>query len=310
MDWRSRLRVRQAEGDRFLWQRKAAAGIDASYGDPRRAAVRAAGRDGVEGWPGIRAVLAEAADDEDLTFLVQGLESVPGVERWSEQVLTATPGDPLALLVSGARLARTAPGDGARRRLSEAAALEPSWAAPWYFLQVAALGRGESPEAAEPLFHEVCDRVPWHTAAHRQRLQHLCAKSGGSHARTHAFAREAMLAAPEGSPLGGLVAMAHIEEWLALGGDPESLHMTGPPVVHALREAAARSVGHPAFVRRRDWAVEFNTFAMAFALAGDHRSARPLFRALGARATEFPWRYLDERSPLVAFRAWRSRVNR
>jgi hypothetical protein len=310
MNWRSRLTVRQAEGDRFLWQRKAAAGIDASFGDPRRAAVRAAAREGARAWPGIRAALAEAADDEDLTFLVQGLESVPGVERWAGQVLDDAPGDPLALLVCGARLARAAPGDTARTRLSEAAACRPTWAAPWYFLQVNSLGLGEGPDAAAPLFHEVCGRAPGHTAAHRLYLQQLCAKSGGSHARMHAFAREAMLAAPAGSPLGGLVAMAHLEEWLALGGDPESLHLTGPPVLHALREAAARSVDHPSFVRRRDWTLEVNAFAMAFALAGDHRSARPQFRVLGARATEVPWRYLDERSPLVAFRAWRSRVNR
>jgi hypothetical protein len=81
-------------------------------------------------------------------------------------------------------------------------------------------------------------------------------------------------------------------------------------VVAALHEAAGRSVRHPAFARRRDWPLAFNAFAMAFALAGDHRSARPLFRALGNRATTMPWQYLDGRSPLVPFLAWRARVAR
>jgi hypothetical protein len=125
----------------------------------------------------------------------------------------------------------------------------------------------------------------------------------------HAFARESMLAAPEGSPLGELVATAYLEEWLDIGGDPESVFMTRPAVLRALHEAAARSVHHPAFARRLDWPLTFNTFAMAFALAADPHSARPLFKALGkAGATDFPWRYLDPRSPLVPYLAWRTRI--
>ncbi|WNI17941.1 hypothetical protein [Actinacidiphila sp. ITFR-21] len=333
MPWTSRLRVRQAEGDRFLRPRRRAPAIDPSFGDPRRAGIRAAAREGAERWPEIRGRLAAAAaDGEDLSFLVEGLQDVAGVERWIGDVIAADPGDPLPLLVSGARHvgwawhART--GFEARHvsegqwelfharlgtaegQLLEAAEREPAWAAPWYFLQMSGRGLQVGPEVAEYRFEAVCRRAPGHAAAYRQHLQQLCRKWGGSHRQMHAFARASMLAAPEGGRLGELVALAHLEEWLSLGGDPESVYLGGARVLGELYEAAGRSVFHPAFARDRDWALAFNAFAMAFAMAGDHGAARRLFRALGNRATERPWLYLDGRSPLVPFLAWRARVNR
>ena len=187
---------------------------------------------------------------------------------------------------------------------------EPGWAAPWYFLQISGRGLQVRPEVAGHRFEETCRLAPGHVAAHRQQLQQLCVKWGGSHERMHAFAREAVRAAPAGSPLGQLVAMAHLEQWLDIGGDPESAFMGGAEVVGALHEAAERSVRHPDFARRRDWALAFNTFAMAFALSGEYHAARPLFRELGNRVTETPWKYLDGRSPLAPFLAWRARVDR
>ncbi|MFJ1586494.1 hypothetical protein ACIOC1_24630 [Streptomyces sp. NPDC088197] len=332
MSWTSLLRVRRAEGETFLLRRKRVPGIDLSYGDARLAEIRAAAREGVEQWPLIRARLAAATDGEDLTFLLEGVQSVAGVERWIGDVIAAEPDDALPLLVSGARHvawawhART--GFAARYvsdeqwelfrtrltvaedHLLEAAEREPTWAAPWYFLQITGRGLGVGSDVAERRFAATCRRSPGHVAAHRQHVQQLCPKWGGSWARTHAFARESMLAAPAGSPMGHLVAQAHLEEWLALGGDAESPYLADADVVRAVNEAAARSVYHPDFVRRRDWPLAFNTFAMTFALAGDLRLARPLFQVLGDRATEMPWIYLDGQSPLVPFLAWRARADR
>lgn len=333
MEFPIHLTTRRAEGERFLRRRRAVPAIDVSYGDPRLAAIRAAAWEGGAGkWPEIRGQLAAAQDAEDLTFLVEGLESVSGVERWIGEVVAAEPGDPLPLLVSGARhvgwawhartsfeakyvseeqwtLFRTRL-ETAEEQLSEVAEREPGWAAPWYFLQISGRGLQVRPEVAERRFAATCRRAPGHVAAHRQHLQQLCVKWGGSHERMHAFAREAMLAAPGGSPLGELVAMACLEQWLDIGGDPESAFMGSSEVIRALHEAAERSVRHPDFVRRRDWPLGFNAFAMAFALSGEYQAARPLFRELGNRVTETPWKYLDERSPLVPFLAWRARVAR
>jgi hypothetical protein len=355
----------------------------------RGSAAEAADGVGADAWPGIRAVLAAAEDDEDLAFLVRGLQSVPDVERWIGDAVAADPDDPLPLLVSGARLLARSGYAGVRRppqvtgqqaeiarvrlenaeeQLFEVAEREPDWAAPWYFLMASA-GAGTrsgaaagARETAARRFAAVVRRVPGHAAAHRLRLAQLspawpgagavastdasadtwtgatatepeqapdapvdvstdmstdvsaAGTADGTHAgdpyRTmHAFARRAMLDAPEGSRLGELVALAHLEQWRDLGADPDSPYLTGEAVVAALREAAVRSVLHPAFERRADWALAANAFAMAFALAGDHVPARTLFTLLGPhRATESPWHLLDERSPLVAFRAWRARV--
>lgn len=331
MSWISRLSVRQAQGDRFLWRRRKTPGIDFSYGDPRLAEIRELAREGgTGGWPAIRAHLAAARDGEDLTFLAEGVQSVSGAERWTEEAVAADPGDALALLVSGARhvgwawhtrgraAAAAVPEsqwqlfharlETAQERLFAAAERDPALAAPWYFLQIAARGLQSGQDVAQRRFEATCRRSPGHAAAHRQQLEQLSEKWGGSHERMHAFARAAMLDAPEGSRLGELVAFAHLEEWRSRGADPESPWLGGPAVLGALQEAAGHSVLHPAFARRTDWPLAANAFAMAFALAGDHRSARAAFRVLGDRPTEVPWIYLDARSPLVPFRAWRTRT--
>ncbi|MDX6356372.1 MAG: hypothetical protein QOF98_3275, partial [Streptomyces sp.] len=120
MEWyvrfTERLTVRRAEGERYLLRRRSVPVIDPSYGDARLAGIRAAATErGAEGWPGIRAELAAAAggtggeDGDELTFLVAGLQSVAGLERWIGEVVAAEPEDPLALLVAGARQARIPP---------------------------------------------------------------------------------------------------------------------------------------------------------------------------------------------------------
>lgn len=44
---------------------------------------------------------------------------------------------------------------------------------------------------------------------------------------------------------------------------------------------------------RVDPATLHNSFAMAFALAGDHRSAAGQFTVIGDRVTNWPWSYLS-----------------
>ncbi|WP_435135795.1 hypothetical protein [Actinacidiphila sp. bgisy144] len=331
MAWRRLLQVRQPEGHAYaLRPRGRGAAVDRAFGDPRLAEMRQAAQGGAERWPVLRAHLAAADGDEDLTFLVEGVGDIAQVEQWTREVADADPGDTLALLVSGARhveWAWQARGRAsgahvsaeqwkvfrerllvAEEQLYEVAEREPSWAAPWYFLQVSGRGLGVGQEAAERRFEAVCRRAPGHVAAHRQHLQQLCAKWGGSQERMHAFARRSALAAPEGSGLGQLVAQAHLEDWMEAGGDPDSTVLHAPHVVRALHEAGARSVHHPAFARRGDWAVGVNTFAMAFALAGEDAAARAMFRMVRKAPTEMPWRYMDGRSPAVPFLAWRARV--
>lgn len=327
-----RRTARHPEGARFLLRRKNRVPvIDRAYGDPRLAAMRTAAlHGGAAGWPEVRGHLAAAEGQEDLTFLVGGLHDVVGMERWIGEVVAARPDDTLALLVSAARQvtwAWQARGSGradsvtedgwtlfrerlvvAEEQLLDVAEREPSWATPWYFLQIAGRGLQVGPDVALRRFEATCRRAPGHAAAHRQYLQQLSKKWGGSHERMHAFARESMLGAPEGSRLGELVAEAYLEEWLDAGGDPDSARLRDPRVVRALHEAGARSVHHPAFERSRDWAIAVNSFALAFGLAGEDAAARTMFRMVAKQPTESPWNYLNGRSPVVPFLAWRNRV--
>ncbi|WP_405589463.1 hypothetical protein [Streptomyces sp. NBC_01190] len=307
--------------------------MDPGYGDPRLAALRAAatgpGTDGGR-WPGIAGQLSLAVDGEDLTWLVEGLASVDGTEAWIGAVAAEAPDPALPLLVSGARhiewawQARTrkmakyvskeqfevfhARLAVAEEQLYEVAEREPDWAAPWYFLQIAGRGLQVGQRLAARRFEAAVRRSPGHLAGHRQQLQQVCGKWGGSHAQMHDFARQAMLGAPEGSPLGELVAIAHLEHWLDEEAGADTRYIRRSDVVVELYEAAERSVHHPDFVRRRDWTRSFNTFALAFALAGENEAARDLFRVLEGSVTEFPWMYLNGHDPTVPFREWRSRV--
>ncbi|MFJ6619234.1 hypothetical protein ACIQOW_16840 [Kitasatospora sp. NPDC091335] len=304
----------------------AAPRLDPAHGDEsvRLALSQAAAGD----WAALRPALAAAEDGPALTFLAGAIADVRGVEEWTGRALADTPEDPYALLLSGARHvtwaweARSRAQakhvgeeqwklfhqrlDVAEERLLAAAEHEPSWLAPWYFLQISARGASLDPEVATCRFEAAVRRAPGHPDSHRQRLQQLCAKWGGSHEEMHAFARSAMLAAPEGSELGELVALAHLEHWLDLPDGEDRAHLTSPAVVAELQEAAFRSVLHPDFRQVRGWQGSFNTFAMVFSLAGQRKTARLLFDALDGAVTESPWHYLAG-DPAKTFRAHRDR---
>ncbi|MFI2606526.1 hypothetical protein [Kitasatospora sp. NPDC018619] len=299
--------------------------LDPTYGD--EAVRRALRQAGAGDWAALRPALA-AADDDDRSFLVGAISEVPRVEQWTARALAETPDDPLLLVLSGARHvvwgweARTGRRakdvteerwrvfherlDTADEQLLEAAEREPSWHAPWAFLQQSALGASLGPAVATTRFEAAVRRAPGSPGPYRTRLQQLSAKWGGSHEEMHAFARATMLAAPEGSPLGELVALAHLEHWLSLPDGEDRAYLTGPAVVAGLQEAAFRSVLHPAFTPVRGWQRSFNAFAMAFSLAEQPKTARLLFDALDGCVTEAPWHYLAG-DPATVFRAHRDR---
>ncbi|MGW4804841.1 hypothetical protein [Kitasatospora sp. NPDC004272] len=285
--------------------------IDPAFGDAELARLRAFV--GVGSWPGARAVLDAAADQDELTLMVEAVADVKGAETLIGRALASAPDDALLQLAQGARHvswaweARTRASarnvseeqwklfherlDSAEEHLYRAAELDPELLGPWYFLQISGRGASIDREAARHRFEAALRRRPGHLASHRQRLQQLCEKWQGSHEQMHAFARGAMLAAPEGSPLGELVARAHIEHWLSLPPEEDAAYMAQEHVRGQLHEAADRSVRHPDYRRGRDWPIAHNVFAMAFALSGQPAAAHLFFAELGDRATELPWGY-------------------
>jgi hypothetical protein len=288
---------------------------DPTFGDPDLAGLRQAMTAG--DWRTARALFGRAHDPEDLATFVDLAASVPGSEEWLPEVVRAEIQDTLPLLVYGARgiiwawearsakLARYVSKDQfqlfferlqvAEDSLQGVVRREPDNVAGWYQLIIVARGLQLGLDEAGRRFEQVVARSPGHVHAHRVMLQQLCLKWGGSHEAMHAFARDAMLRAPAGSPLGELVATAHLEHWIYLMRDkPMNRYLRSKEVLASLHEAADRSVRHPSYRPRRDWPNTHNMFALVFSLAGDRGAAAEQFKVIGDRATEFPWNYLGD----------------
>ncbi|MEU8435731.1 hypothetical protein AB0F18_23030 [Streptomyces sp. NPDC029216] len=307
--------------------RSSAPQLQKDFGDPAVTRIREAAE--AADWAAVRDGLAAHPDNGDRAWLLWTVGDTAGVERWIGDAAEAEPDSALPLLVAGARYiswgweARTGAraADVSREQfevfherlrqaegwLYRAAEREPSWVSPWHFLQVSGRGLEVGPVVARRRFEAAVRRDPYHLRAHQQQLQQVCKKWGGSHEEMHAFARASMLAAPEGSALGQLVALAHIEHWLSLGDGPDWQYMRRPETAASLGEAAERSVLHPDAERGRGWAQVCNSFALAFSLAGESEPARRCFELTQDTVTEFPWNYVNA-DPVTAYRRHRSSV--
>ncbi|WP_141703675.1 tetratricopeptide repeat protein [Planobispora rosea] len=294
--------------------------IDPCLGDAAGRMVRdaMAGRN----WPVVRDFLNGVTDPDARAFYVGICSEARGVQDWIGQWIEAEPHSTLPLLVKGAHgvvWAWEARGTAytsftpeqqlkefhgrlemAEDCLEEVVERDPDDTTAWTWLVTSARGRRVGREETERRFHEAVGRHPWHVAAHEQMLQYLCRKWAGSHEEMFAFARKAVTASSPASPLGHLIADAHIEYWLSLPEGEDDLHMTHPEVRAELRSAAAQSVNHPGYRRGPGWPGPYNTFAFAFFLADDHEACRAQFQVIGDNRTEWPWSY----HPLGATRAF------
>ncbi|RKT08441.1 hypothetical protein BX286_6539 [Streptomyces sp. 3211.6] len=310
------------------WAGRSAERLEQDFGDPAVTRIREAAE--AADWAGVRDGLAAHPEGEDRTWLLWTVGETAGVQEWIGDAVAAEPNPALPLVVAGARQVswaweartRAQAKDVSRERfqlfherlrqaeelLFRAAELEPAWVEPWHFLQVSGRGLEVGPVLARRRFEAVVRRAPHHLRAHQQHLQQVCLKWGGSHEEMHAFARASMLGAPEGSPLGQLVAVAHIEHWIALGEGPGRQYMRRDETAASLREAAERSVLHPDAERGRGWAQVCNSFALALSLAGESRMSRRCFEAAPDTVTEFPWHYVNPADPVLAYRRHRASV--
>ncbi|RKN44984.1 hypothetical protein [Streptomyces hoynatensis] len=280
-------------------------------------------------WPEVRRQIL-AAPQEDWAMPLSGLRGVADVRPWLAGLIATEPEPALALLASGSchivwawdaytAAAKAAGRDIDHRRcpefqerlriaeahLHEAIEREPTWAEPWHQLLFTARGLHVGPDAARERFETAVRLVPGHLGAHAQYLQQLTPKWGGSEEAAHHFAHAVTAGAPPGSPLGVLIAQAHLESMVARKGGALA-YLRRPAVRRDLHEAAERSVRHPAYRRTAGWIWQHNVFAMAFALAGEREAARDMFRLLGGRISASPWSYLNA-GPVRGYRQWRHR---
>ncbi|MFI5840752.1 hypothetical protein ACIA8K_13690 [Catenuloplanes sp. NPDC051500] len=274
---------------------------------------------GAADWTAVRRLW----DGLDWAGRSQLVDAVSDIERPGEvehlvamlrAALDADPGDPVAGAMLGAHLvsagwrirsaarARFVSQDQFRRFhehlrraegvLIEATARNPENVAAWEWRITSAMGLQLGQDEARRRYDRVARVAPHHLRAQSGLLQLLCPKWSGSWEAVHTFARERMLAAPEGAHNAVLVATAHLEHWLELESGEDAAYLTSQPVREELYEAARRSVWHPEFRRTVGWVYVMNMFAGLFSLLEDHRATAGLFAALGPLATESPWSYL------------------
>ncbi|MEU9335508.1 hypothetical protein AB0D49_20390 [Streptomyces sp. NPDC048290] len=282
-----------------------------ALGDTRVMALVRAAEDG--DWEGIKETSAPFDLGRDHRVLGQ-LAEIEGIEEWiGRPVRRDKEHRATALLISGLRHvtwgweART---DAravdvtqeqwkifherlhiAEEHLLEAAELRPEWITPWRQLLVS--GRGMSVGAAvqETRLAAALRRAPLDPQIHAERVTQLQPRWGGEPGAALAYAREVYATAPEGHPLGCVIAFAHIEEWVE--SDRQDCLETRA-IRQELCEAARHSILHPAYVRTPGWQYDFNAFAMALSLAAESKVCARLFHELGGAFTSWPWAYLAE----------------
>jgi hypothetical protein len=278
--------------------------------------------------------LESVTDPDDRAFYLSVCAKVPGLQEWIGTWAREEPRSTLPLLVRGAHAVHWAwearhgpraavparegsadrrfPGFAERLELAEAclgevAARDPADTAAWTFLLTAARAGRAEPDEARRRFERVIDLHAEHLRAHTEMFAYICSRRNGDHAEMFAFARGAVAGSRPGSPLGRLVADAHIEMWLTLPHGQGAAYMLRDEVRADLRAAADHSVRHPDHRPQAGWPEVHNAFAFAFALAGDGPAARDEFDLIGDRVTASPW-YYHRPDPVRAFEELRAGV--
>jgi hypothetical protein len=273
--------------------------------------------------------LRAVTDPDERAFYLSVCASVPGLQDWIGTWTRAEPRSTLPLLVRGAHAFNWAwdarregyaahggehrfPGFSERLELAEAClgevvARDPGETAGWTFLVASARGGHVKPEEARRRFDRVVELHPGHLRAHTEMLTYLYERWYGSHDEMFAFARGSVAKARAGSPLGRLVADAHIEMWRSLPPGEAREYITRDEVRADLRAAADHSIRHRAYRPQVGWPEVHNAFAFAFTLAGDLPAARDEFQLIGDCATRFPREYLGP-DPSAAFLDARGQV--
>ncbi|BBH68611.1 hypothetical protein ACTI_52960 [Actinoplanes sp. OR16] len=288
--------------------------LDLAAGYPDIAVLRAAlaRRD----WTACRRVLDAAAPDSRTGLIRVGADD-DGIEGFLRDVVRRDPRDGAAVAMLGSHLISVGWGirttaaakhvsaeqftafhewlGRAEEVLIEGAARIPGDPAIWTVRLTSALGLSLGKAETRRRYDRLAAVDPHHLPGQITMVQQLCPKWGGSWEEVHAFALDAMRAAPAGTAHGMLVAEAHAEHLLAIWREnPDDWparreYLYAAPLRDELFEAAQRSIGHPAFRRSYRWLEAASTFAFLFWLMQEKEAAAWALRMLGNLATEYPW---------------------
>lgn len=277
-------------------------------------------------WDTVRRVFDGPLTEHQRSRYLDAATHAPGVPEWIETVCRDHPAATLPLLVRGINAifwawelrgsgyAHTVAQDkwatiGQRLKLAEncldeVVERDPACAEAREYLISLAMARSLGMEEKWKRFEALVAVAPTHDGGHRAMLQALAAKWGGSTEEMFRFARERAAFAP-GTALPGLIAQAHLEEWLRR--DDGDAYMEQAEVGEELVHAAEQSIWHPAFEPAGGTVALLNTFAYALSLADRFTEAERCYARIGDDlVTAHPWDYYGH--PVRKFIAMRDYV--
>ncbi|MEU4158833.1 hypothetical protein [Actinoplanes sp. NPDC026670] len=277
-------------------------------------------------WAACRAVL-DSAEPVERTELIRSASDASGVEPLLRQVLDRDPDDSTAAAVLGSHLVHVGWEIRSSYRarhvsrkqfqafheklrqaehvLYPATERHPDDPALWVIRLTVARGLELGQDEARRRYDRLAEIDPQHLPGQLQLLQQLCPKWGGSWPAVWDFVGRVAGTAPFGAHNHMVIAEAHIEEATDDDWTSARRRLSVAGVQAVIKEAANRSVWHPEFRRSHGWVLVLNTFAAAFSLGGDLRSAKSMFRMLGDFGSEYPWGSL---APSPASTIWLHRL--
>jgi hypothetical protein len=195
----------------------------------------------------------------------------------------------------------------------DAADLAPADPAPWVAL-LSCYRLLRAPWAqVHPIWAAVKTRDPWNREAHWQMLHYVSPEECGSNVLTVQFTDSVVASEPAGSPVAAISLAASLNRYrraLAAGGITAltARRHWDQPHERALVDNALATWTQPGFLRHAAARADLNLLAYVLTKAARLRDAWPVFEAIAAIATPWPWE-LDG-DPLQEVREWHSRAFR
>ncbi|MFE5754667.1 hypothetical protein ACFQ7M_36115 [Streptomyces massasporeus] len=184
--------------------------------------------------------------------------------------------------------------DAAMRLCRHAAALAPPDPAPWIAMLSYHRMQRAPGAAVQPVWDAVKERDRWNREAHRQMLHYVSPEECGSSALTVQFLDSVTIAAPPGAPVAALSlthSLARYRRALAAGGiEALTAHRHwNQPYERALLDQAVATWPQPGFLTHAAALADLNLLAYVLTKATRPRDAWPIFEAISAVATVWPW---------------------
>ena len=262
-------------------------------------------------WPGAEEALSALPADQE-SYALELLADEDGVESFLESAVAANPASARARTALATRwivLGWSARGHAdasetsgeqfdafrewlirAEQMLTAVCADDPAYAPAWAARILTARGLEVGQSEAIRRYRQLDSVFPHHFPGQRDTLIYLSPRWHGDNRTAHSFALSALEEAPDGSDSGSLVAFYHLERWMEAGrGEAGAAILAQPAVLAEIADAAARSVLHPSHVPSPLGIQAQSAFALALWLAGERADAAVHLRALGGRASAFPW---------------------